>query len=273
MARIYPITTHFLVWFSILLTANGAFSHELLDKAYTEFTQRDQGRAHIKIAKKAYWNVLSNQHEELTDRLEALDKYARLTVYQNEISKKSLGIDNKKAAKAFEKCIKATDYFSPRKIGKPTAAFTYWRSMCIGLWAANVSSARVIMSAGRIREMSDLVSVGMADYEDFDDYGFGRIQAGMYIRSKMLAMFGLYNPAKAIEIIDRSLAQTTIFMSYVLKAEALMELNRKAEALSLLKEAEQTLVLKLRNDELPKDLVAENKIFLQTIREEIQRHK
>lgn len=255
-----------------LILASTVSAHEKLDEAYGHYQMRDEKHKSIKDAKEIYFEVLKDNHETLEHRRTALDKYARLTVFEGEVGRSLFDVSNKDAARAFDKCIEATDYLNPKKIKTEIPEYIYWRAMCIGLWAANVNPGKLIFKASRVKELSALLAIGLEKYDDFDGFGFKRIQAGMLIRSKFLSAFDLYHPDQAIDIINKSLKNgTDIFMTYILKAEAQGALGQDREAQQTLEDAEKLLVKRLAERSIPTDLVAENKMFLQQIRNQRQK--
>lgn len=249
----------------VFACSSASFAHGELDKAYKLFQKRADGVDNITSAKKIYERLIKDSHEKLEVRKEAMDKYARLAVFQGEVGRKIYNIKGKAASSIFSDCIKVSDYLSPSKIGSDTPEYTYWRALCIGLWADNNSNPlKLVSKMGRINELKNLVELGQKQYKKFDGYGFNRMEAGMYVRSKGLTVLNLYHPERSLSLIDESIAQgTDVYMSYVLKAEALIALNRSNDAKATLKSAIEDLTRRLKQSDIPVDWVAENKIFLQ----------
>lgn len=237
-----------------------------LAKAYQFYQKRGDGIENITAAKKIYMDLLKDSHQSREIRKEALDRFARLSVFQGEIAAHVYKTTAKDASKIFEGCIDATNYLNPKTLGEETAQYVYWRALCIGLWAANTSKTKVLLKPGRIREMTNLIEMGQKKYPQYDGYGFNRIQAGMYIRSKFLTAFNLYHPDKAVQLLDQSLANTDIYMSYILKSEALVAMNQIEEAIRSLQFGINELEARLNRSDIPDDLLIENEIFLVKMR-------
>lgn len=241
--------------------ASFAGGKDLMRKADALFETRGESQSAIHEAKSLYLKVIKDKHEASDMRRVALDRYSRLAVFEGEVAKENFRV--KDAAKIFKDCIDVTDNLSSKKIQDAPVEFVYWRSMCIGLWAANASKTEVVMNMGRIKEMDTLIEHGQKQHRSFDGYGFNRMLAGKYVRSKALTVLNLYQPALSLDYIEEAIAHgCDNYMNYILKAEALEALGRPALAVQALEFGIAELKSKIENNRVPSDLIAENIVFL-----------
>lgn len=232
-----------------------------LEQAEVVFNQRGQGIKAIKDGKKMFLSLLEDKHQPLTTRQKAFDRYARLSVLQAELGKEKNHIKN--PVKIFTGCLDASENLNPKTVNKMTQEYVYWRSICIGLWASHASVAQIVMHLGRVTEFKSLIKYGLEHFETFDSYGFHRLYAGMYLRSKALTMLNLYHPEKALGLIDVPISKgTTIYLDYLLKAEAMSALGHHQEAISLLAASIIELKQQIVDKKLPSDITVESEYFL-----------
>ncbi len=240
------------------------------EEAVLLFNNRAQSRETIQSAKDLFLAIITNKNEEQSRRLTSLDYYARLSLYEGEIAKKAWNVKN--ATAIFEDCISVTEHLSPKEITTLTPQYTYWRSVCIGLWGANASIPTVYRKRKRIREMNELIAVGLKQFPEYDGYGFDRIQAGMYIRSKYLSLLNLYHPDKALAHVEKSLSHgSNVYIDYLIKADALIALGRKAEAKGALSGGIIELEAKLQAGTLSHLVNEENRFFLYQMKKMLQK--
>lgn len=245
----------------VLSTPSIARNRNNLATAEKYFNQRGEGIEKIHEGKKIYLNLIKNSYQDLATRRIALDRYTRLTVLEAELGKQQFKIKN--AAKIFNTCLETTDYLSPENIGEILPEYVYWRAICLGLWGANASITKLVWHMGRINELKELVKFGSEHFRTFDSYGFNRILAGMYIRTKALTILNLYHPEKSLELIEEALTNgSDLYFDYLLKAEALEALGRTYEAIELLERSIEELKQRLDNNTLPPLVKEENQYFL-----------
>lgn len=235
---------------------------EDLKQADTLFEVRSRGLDEIHQAKSLYLKIVKDKKAPNEMRTYALDRYGRLAVYEGEVAKVSLGVND--AAEIFRKCLDATDYLRPKKSSDMTAEYAYWRSMCIGLWAANANKFDITMHVKRVTsELPQLLEIGMQRFRRYDDYGFNRIKAGMYIRSKLLVAFNLYHPEWSLDLLTESIKDgCDNYMTYILLAETFDALGDRARARETLESAIDELKQKMVSGTIPSILKAENDVFL-----------
>lgn len=253
---------------SILLAIVASFSTisfssgmETMKKANALFDRRGEDLDAVHRAKSLYYKIIKDKRESNKLRRCALDRYARLVVFEGEVAQERF--DVKDPAKLFRECIEVTEYLNPKNMGEMTPEYTYWRAMCIGLWAASASKVEITTHLGRLSELKSLNTYGMEHFREFDGFGFNRILAGMHLRSKALAVLNLYNPDESLKLINESLEEgCDSYMTYILKAEALDALSQRATAIETLEKAIVELKGKMSRDAIPWHLTAENQIFL-----------
>jgi hypothetical protein len=255
---------------SSLVLANG---DKRIIKAWELFQKRAENKEAIIAAKGIYFELIKDKGVSLNIRREALEKFARLSIYEGEVGREK-SLSNKGAAHIFETCIKATDYLSPKKISQKVPEYTYWRAMCLGLWGANSSMGKVLFKVHRISELRNLIKEGQKRFKDYDNHGFNLIEAGFHCRSKFLTAFDLFHPEKSIELIDESLLYPIDnYMSYILKAEVLMMMHKIDEAKFTLRVGIEELSSRLKKNSIPSYVLEENKIFLKKMKDQLAKLK
>lgn len=253
------------LWLTLVIVFSGnilAGGAEELKKAEALFERRGEGVAAIHGAKDIYLKLIKDKRQSNQIRKIALDRYGRLAIFEGEIAKDDLKVST--VTKIFNDCLDATDYLSPKKIGEISPEHTYWRAMCIGLWANNASNTEIGFHIGRAKEIEKLVKLGRKEFRTFDGYGFNRILAGIYLRSntRAFAALKLYQPEKALALIDEALVNgTNNYMDYVLKGEALIALGKYQEAREALQKGIDELKDKLDKGSIVKLVEVENHSF------------
>jgi hypothetical protein len=256
----------FLLWiFGVF--ASTVFANSDLDRAYLLFQKRDKDIENIESAKRIYEKVIKDSHAPIQERTQALDKYGRLAAFQGEVGREIYAVQSKDASSIFNDCIKMSDHLSPNKIGVSTPEYTYWRALCIGLWAANTNSIKVMAKFHRVTDLKSLIKLGQQNFRDFDNFGFNRMEAGIHVRSKGFDPLKLYDPAMALNLIDKNLAMgTDSYFNYILKAEALIALGRTHEAKTCLQFGVDELMHRFAKSNIPVDSIPENKVFLERMK-------
>lgn len=265
----------------LLVAAVTSFAggQDALDKAEKLFNKRGESLGAIEDAKEAYWRILQNKREEHAVKTVALDRFARLSVFQGEIAKEKFAV--REPGKIFKKCIEATDTIK-EKVKKgyaQSAEYVYWRTLCMGLWAANASNFEIIRNAKMMTKFDSLLKDGLEKYSTFDEHGFERMLAGVFLRSKGVSGFNFYNPERALSTINGALRNgTNNYMGYVMQAEALIALHRNIEAIQVLTKAKENLEARLilssdDRNALPPVLMAENIMFLEHIKRQLDQLK
>jgi hypothetical protein len=235
--------------------------NEYLQEADPLFAARGESHSNVERAKKLYLKVVKDKSEYKSTRKLALDRYARLAVFEGEVNREAFGV--KDSAKVFKKCIDVTEHLNPKSIGERSAEYTYWRAMCIGLWAAHASKPDIGFHFTRIAELKSLIEFGTEHYGTFDGFGFDRMLAGIYVRGRSVPLVNIFQPEEAIELIDAAIINgCDNYMNYILKGEALIALNRIELARKTLAKGINELTEKLAKGPMPVLSGAENAVFL-----------
>ena len=238
-----------------------------LDHAYQLFLKRDTDLPSLKRAKKIYLKHIKDQKANLISRADALGRYAQLSIFHGEINRKPFGIDRRKSAKIFQSCIDASEYLSPSNIKEQTPQYYYWRSMCIGLWLSHSQSINLFKKGHRFKELKGLVATGKEFFPRFDGYGFNRVEAGIYLRSEKFKAFGIFNPKKALALLEEHKDhEITNYMHYLLMAEAFKHMNKMVLAKMTLRKGINELMDKFENKQIPEDLIADNEYAMRKMR-------
>lgn len=240
-----------------------------LSKAYELFKKRDLGIANIEDSKKIYLSVLKDQKNTMAVKREALDKFGRLSMFEGEVAQSLYRLSQSEAVFIFEQCMDASEELAPRITGAVFPEYLYWRSWCMIMWAKNAPKMKLMMKgAGMVSEFNDLIELGQQKFPEFDGYGFNRILAGVYSYSLVLKMFGLYQPEQSLKLINQLLSRSTNYYSdYIIKAKALILLNRTEEAKKALREGIDELEIKFAFEKIPELVIPDNIMFLRAMRE------
>jgi hypothetical protein len=254
----------------LFLHTAGFSTPEQLAQANKLFQMREQGVNFIVAAKSLYLEIISSSSDELAHRLEALDKFARLSIYQGELKKSTFKISDDQAVDIFNECIEATNFLRPEAIDAETPQYYYLRASCIGLWAANLGKAQFIHKKNRKRldELQELVEVGLDKFRSHDGFGFNRIKVGILVRSKILKAAGLYNPSLALELIDEAIKNSPqVYINYLLKADVLLELKEVKEARVTLIKILAILDKAINDNTIPQEIAPEGRVFLTRVKD------
>jgi|GEM_PF-1811548 len=239
-----------------------------MDKADRLFEARFDDVKNVAAAKELYAKIIESKSQQSLLRNEALDKYGRLALLEGELLRAQLGIDKTRAKNIFEDCIQKTSYLSPENSGSSTPQYTFWRAVCLGLWAQN-SGVLAITNWSRIKEMRALVTTGLDKFKTFDNYGFNRLQAGLFLHGKGVLVPGFpFKPQSAWQLIMEAITygSTEVYSNYLLKAEIEVALKQKAQAKRTLEQAIDRLEQKMQADNLARDAQAEAKIYLEKMK-------
>jgi hypothetical protein len=249
--------------FSLNMVAGGQKS---FNQAQELFDSRWQGVETIHKAKNQFYELIKNKKESQEIRAAALDRYGRLALLEGEIAKDQFKVDRSTAADIFSACLDTAEYLEPKKMKKTLPEYAYWRAMCLGLWFANSSKAKIAFHLHRVKELTDLVALGMTEFPSFDGWGFHRMLAGIYLRCDTDSPF--YKPEEAFTNREITLANSSNnYMGYILRAEALQALKHPKEAQLTLTNAIGELKGKLMRQEIDPLMVVENRLFLTKMNE------
>lgn len=246
----------------IFLSTSSVLAMSNWPKAETLFQTRNNV-ADTREARKLYLEIIKDKDAKMSYRRAALSKYGRLALYEGVIGRPLFNINNKQAAKVFKGCMEATEILSPKKIHAHAPEYYYWRASCIALWLANIHPAKAVIHAGSLLELQSLIAYGQENFPEHDGYGFDRIEAGLLSKTKALTAINLYQPEKALELLNKAIARKTdVYVVYLLKAETLVEMERYVEAIDTLELGIKELTSRLKNNAINRESHYENLIFL-----------
>lgn len=262
------MTRFFYCLLAIVFSLSAAASD--LKTAQSYFDKREESRDHIHEAQRIYLKIIKDKKEKLENRNLALSMYARLAIFEGEVATEFHGVTNKESEKIFDACIDATEYLDPDKVGVQTAEYTYYRLVCIGLWGNHIKKAKLVVAGlKRMMEIKKLVAYGQAHFKEYDNYGFDRIEAGIYVHDESLAKFGLWDPPRSLRLVDEAIKNgQEIHVSCLLKAQVLLVMDRKDEAIESIKIGITSLQTRMKN---PSEQSIESRLFLQTLNAELTR--
>jgi hypothetical protein len=256
---------YFGLFLVILSNSISALAMSNMQKADDLFNQRSHIQS-LREAKEIYQKIIKDTRAQLSDRQKAMTRYGRLALFEGAVARNIFKITDKEAAKLFKTCVEVTDYLSPKNIKQDIAEYAYWRAACMGLRLANMSTANAALHMGNVKDMKKLVELGQKKFKEYDGYGFDRIEAGLLFKSEALKIMDLYDPPRALELINEIIERgTDIYMTYVLKAEIQQHLHNTAEAIKTLEIGILELGERFTNNSIPSDLIYENMIFMENM--------
>jgi hypothetical protein len=258
---------NFIVNFCVLffLASINSRAEEQFGSAEALFMRRGETFISLPELRKQFVS-LAEKAENNQKLIYSVDRYARLASFEGDLKA------GRNAMEIYDECLKMTELIAPAKIGLKTAEYYYWRSSCLGLWIADASKRFSIiwnfpLVLSRLDEMLALIGEGEKDFASFEDNGFARLKAAILIRGEFLKRRGLYDPMKAIELINNSIVYSCYSnFSYILKAEAYLKLNNKEQAKLVLSEAIKQLDNTADDKKINNIVSPENHIFLERMR-------
>lgn len=231
------------------------------------FEQRDNSVPNIKRAMKEYRRALPRVRGD--ELVHAVSKLAHLAYYHGDLLLPSDALDQR--VEIFSQCMKDVERISPENLGKKHPAFFYWKATCWGLWGQAAGQWKALPKIG---EFKDALREGVALKESKGYHGGGiyRVAAATYVKSKMMALLGLYNPKKAWKFVNYAVKLGPHHYGvYLIKAEILVELGKVDKAKDVLRKLRALLQSKINTGTLNKDTAAEDKITLRRAGDMLQK--
>lgn len=238
-----------ILFLTLILSATvGAFDFSQADQF---FAKRENNPSAIASAKALYQQALdtSSNKDEI---LYAMEQFGKLSYYEGDLlTPKS---DSGKRVEIFSKCMDNADKIQNIKPG----AFYYWKTACMALWG---KSANWFSVAWRLSDLKDLINKGLALGDSYEGGGMERVVANIQVRSPSIS--GLLDYNAALLHINSAIAKgPQYYGAYIVKAEILKALGRENEGVTLLEATKRDLETRVRNNQLPKGLEPESKMFL-----------
>lgn len=246
MKQVIGIVSTFLIF----ATTAVAYDFSAADRAYAN---REDNVGEIKKAEELYKNAL--QQVQGREKVYAVEQLGRLYYYWGDMLT-GKGDEFKGTRKdIFGRCRAVVE-----NIKGSGAPYYYWKSLCLALWggAANFIEKMSIKDelVGTLREARE-------SYGSYESGGPHRVSAAVFIRSANIPGVGLYDKKEALKQIDTAIALDTkqlYYYAYVLKAEILNAMGRKADADTLLNAKRPELEDKLEDGLIPAYLIPESKV-------------
>lgn len=222
------------------------------------FDRRDNSVPNINRAMKEYQAALpSVRGDEL---VHAVSKLAHLAYYHGDLLLPSNAKEQR--VEIFSQCMKDVERINPENLGKKHPAYFYWKATCWGLWGQAAGQWKALPKIG---EFKDALREGVALKESKQYHGGGiyRVAAATYVKSKMMALLGLYNPEKAWKFVNYAVKLGPHHYGvYLIKAEILAELGKVDMAKDVLQKLRALLENKIKTGTLNQDTAAEDKVTL-----------
>lgn len=257
---------HIGIFLSILSSLTVFGNDEVKFKsAEALFKRRGEGIEQIHEAKRIYIDLLTTSKNIFFKQI-SFDRIGRLSAYEGDVAKDQL--HTKHSDKIFEECVQLSENISPKKIKKLVPEYIYWRAACRGLYLAHVNKATAIFNKDNyLEEIRNLIKIGQENFKNYDGYGFHRMEAKLYSESVWVGK--IYNPSLALNIINQTIKEggNNFYMNYIVKSKILKTQGNKKEAKMVLDNAINELDQRIKTNAISEDLLPENKIFLEQMRE------
>ena len=222
------------------------------------FDRRDGSVANIERAMKEYRRALPRVRGD--ELVHAVSRLAHLAYYHGDLLLPSEATEQR--VEIFSQCQEDVEKISPENLGTKHPAFYYWKATCWGLWGQAAGQWKALPKIG---EFKDALKEGVALEESKSYHGGGiyRVTAATYVKSKMMALLGLYNPKKAWKFVNYAVKLGPHHYGvYLIKAEILAELGKVDKAKEVLRKLQALLQDKVNTGTLSKETGPEDKITL-----------
>jgi hypothetical protein len=213
------------------------------------FARRGEGDrlANTRAARVAYEQLLASAGTSA--RVHVVNMLNRLDFYEGILLTSS---DAKKAL--YKACLNRTD-----TLARDSVEYFYWRGICLGMWANEEGLLTALKSTG---EVEKLLQEGRSKDARFDGGGFDRGLGFVYLKVPLINPYGPTRSAeKALACADRAIASAAypgepdpststgeyFYNAYDVRAQALIQLGRKQEALETLQDA----IARIEQGDLP----------------------
>lgn len=219
------------------------------------FKAREDNPKAIFGARAGYQQAL--KEAQGSEKIYAAEQLGKLAYYEGHL----LMAENDHASRiqVFSQCMQDMDAIRPDEVGE-SGAYYYYKSMCLALWGKSASKFSVVP---RISELKSLLARGSELFSDYYSGGMHRVRASVYIKSKLLSVFGLYDPQTALSEAEVAIQKGPEFYNaYFLKAEAMAALGQREPAIRLLNDKIREIQEKISKHQLPLGLEAETKGML-----------
>ena len=242
-----------------MLFAVSGYAYDF-SRADSLFESRENNLQAISQARSLYQQALKNASGK-DDLIYAVDHLGKLAFYEGELLTPES--NSSKRVEIFLQCQEDVKSIHPDKVGK-TGAYYYWNAACLGLWVKSASSFSALWRLSEVKAAFGALLENATDYASGGGY---RILGGVGAKSQA-RVFGLYDPAKALEYINKAIELGPQYYNvYIIKAEVLNVLGRSSEAKQLLLSTKQDLEAKAARGQLPQGLEAESKVFLKQLQD------
>jgi hypothetical protein len=240
------------------------------------YAQRENNRAKIADARAAYTAILNASGAAAQDKIRAATQIGRLSYYEGEMLLAKT--DTAERKKVFKACWDALDKIKPTSGANAIPAtpnFYFYKGLCMAFWG---EAAGTLASLPYVPTLLDMIEKGLAQDTRFEGGGIFRLAAGVYGNKKAQPL-GLYQPEKALEMIEKSLVSAAFpgdansgakwFDNWRGKATALVELERNADAKTILTSGIAKINDLIDDDELPAGRTPETMWILSKMEEEL----
>ncbi|MBF0440652.1 MAG: hypothetical protein HQK54_01990 [Oligoflexales bacterium] len=190
--------------FAVILCAGSAAAADF-SGADQIWVTRQGSVENTQKARAAYQAMIDSGELKGSDLVYAVTQLGRTYFYEGEVLNTKEGEGEKRRRELFSECWKdKMELISPKALGYETEQYWYWRAACIGLYSEVSGTVENLRNVVLVREA---FSKGGRLNMSYEGGGLLRSEAGIISNPKAKPIPGLYNPQKALELIDKALAQ------------------------------------------------------------------
>lgn len=243
------------------MLSQAAFAFDMTG-ADASFNQRENNRPAIAAARAGYRQALQGGSAE--ERRYAAGRIGRLAYFEGDLMTPEK--DDGARKQIFGDCLNDIESINPAKIGQ-SIEYYYWKAVCIAFWAKAAGKLAAVGKIGALKEaLTKAEELDKTRDKSYEGGGIYRLLAGIYIGSKFMSLFGLYDPEAALAKVNKALALCpSHYNAYVIKADVLETLGQKSAALSVLEDARRDLRESIAKNKLPVGYEPEARLMLPII--------
>lgn len=239
----------------LITTAAQAYD---FSEANAHFEKRENSFENVQKAMDLYSKAKNRVRGE--ELVYAVEQLGRLAYYWGDMV---LDEDSPERLSIFTKCMDDVEAISPDNLGSKHPAYYYWKATCFGFWGKAAGQWDALPKIGEFKDAL-VAGIKLDASKTYEGGGIYRVAGATYIKSKKMALLGLYDPVKAWKLTNYAISKGPEFYSvYLIKAEILKEQGKTDEAQKLLEQLRDLLQRKLDKGELEGGNGPENKVYLE----------
>jgi tetratricopeptide (TPR) repeat protein len=244
-----------------LVLSQAAFAFDM-SSADAAFAKRENNPAAIAEARAGYRAALKAGSAQ--EKRYAAERLGRLAYFEGDLMTPEN--DEGKRKQIFGECLSDVEAINPSQVGS-SIEYHYWKAVCTAFWC---KAAGKFASLGKVGALKDALrnaeEMDKARTTSYEGGGIHRVLAGIYIGSRAMSLFGLYDPEAALVHINKALALgPSHYNAYVIKADVLETLGQRSAAFALLEDARRDLKQAIKDSKLPAGYEPEARLMLPVI--------